>query len=398
MKIRTACFKHIATAFVLFAAFGTAGAPSAFSQSAKTPSEVLAPTPSATVLGAPGAKTTPAENSSPQVAAASAPALAPPGAVAPPSPPKAAAGSALPDGGNAPARSPGLTLPPEAGLAAPTGAAGVPAQKSQSEIKAEIRDDSFNAALTGLLPMEPTEIRKVMKRYDETKEATEIPIYPYPEPENVVKNISLDPGVRPIELKLAVGNVTTVNILDVTGSPWPIMDMTWAGNFQVITPAPGGHIFRITPMSEFAYGNISIRLNGLKTPISFILKAHRDAVYYRVDARMPEYGPYAKPPIIDGGVTLAAGDTSMTAVLDGVVPDDAARLDVTGVDGRTTAYKNNNTIYVRTPLTLLSPAWTGSVKSADGMNVYTLENATVILLSDRGRMVRAKLSERTDKK
>lgn len=312
---------------------------------------------------------------------------------------EAAAESALPDGGALEARSPGLSLPVESSLmpgdmpgAAPAGVM-IP-QKTDEEMAAEIRDEAFNAALTGLLPLEPNEIRRVIKRYDQTQEAAETPIYPYPEPEVVVKNISLDPGTMPPLIKVAAGHVTTINIVDVSGAPWPIQDITWAGNFEIVQPEEGGHVVRITPMSEFAYGNMSVRLVELDTPVTFILRTHRDGVFYRADMRLPIYGPNATPPIIDGGLTIAAGDPTMTAVLDGVPPEKVVKLEVAGADGRTTAFKLDDTTYVRTPLTLLSPAWKGSVKSADGMNVYMLGNAPVLLLSDQGRVIHARLSEK----
>jgi intracellular multiplication protein IcmK len=66
-------------------------------------------------------------------------------------------------------------------------------------------------------------------------------------------------------------------------------------------------------------------------------------------------------------------------------------MKVDGVDGRTTVWKIAETVYLRTPLTLLSPAWNASAASADGMNVYTLEDTPVILLSDQGRMVKARI-------
>ena len=301
--------------------------------------------------------------------------------------------SALPDGGELDVRAPGLQLPADAGLLPGQLQAGLP-MKTQEEIDAEIREDAFNAALTGLLPLEPPEIRRVLKRYDQTIEAAETPIYPYPEPEVVVKNISLDPGVIPPLIKVAAGHVTTMNILDVSGAPWPIQDITWAGNFEIVQPEAGGHVVRITPMSEFAYGNMSVRLLELDTPITFVLRTHRDGVFYRVDLRLPVYGPNAIPPIIDGGITIAAGNLTMTAVLDGMPPQDAVKMQVTGADGRTTAYKFEDSTYVRTPLTLLSPAWKSSVKSADGTNVYLLGNAPVLLLSDQGRMIHARLAEK----
>lgn len=308
------------------------------------------------------------------------------------SPPSATdGGSALPDGGLLEPREPGLALPVDPGF---PGAAFNPVQKTEEEIEAEIREDAFKAALTGLLPLEPPEIRRVLERYDQTREAVEVPIYPYPEPQVVVKDVPLEPGIRPVEIRLATGHVTTVNFLDISGAPWPIQDISWAGNFEVLQPESGSNVVRITPMSEFAYGNLSVRMVESKTPVTFVLKTHREGVYYRMDARLPDYGPLATPPLIDAGITIAAGSPTITAILDGVPPRDAVRLQVSGVDGRTSAYRHGGMVYVRTPLTLLSPAWTASTRSADGTSVYSLGNAPVLLLSDNGRMVRARLTDK----
>lgn len=305
-------------------------------------------------------------------------------------------------------RSPGLALVPDA--AAQQAASGAmenalvdpfapPAQtrpQTPEEIEAYIRGKAFDAAITGLLPMKPDEIRKLLERFDETRQAVETPVYPYPEPEVVSETVSLDPGARPPEIKVAVGQVTTLTVLDVTGAPWPIQDVTWAGNFDVVKPEEGGHVLRVTPLSEFTYGNISIRLLKLKTPVTFILRTHRDKVQYRFDARIPEFGPYASVPLMEGGVTLVAGNDVLNAILDGVPPEGATRLDVAGADARTIAYDYKSATYVRTPLTLLSPGWTGSVSSADGMNVYAMSDAPVLLLSDHGKVIRARISKRDD--
>ncbi|AGH99161.1 DotH/IcmK family type IV secretion protein [Micavibrio aeruginosavorus] len=305
--------------------------------------------------------------------------------------------SALPPAMDAMERAPGLALPEDAGLAPVEGGMDMDlAEKSPEDIEAEIREDAFEAAITGLLPMRPEEIRELLKRYDQTLEAVQTPLQPYPEPEVVVQTVALDPGVRPSEIKVAVGHVTTLNFVDVTGAPWPIEDVSWAGDFEILKPGEGGWVLRVTPMQEFAYGNLSVKLLELKTPITFVMNTRRDTVHYRMDARIPEYGPYAKPPIIDGGITIAAGNAAQASILDGIIPDSAEKLVVSGVDGRTTAYRFKGNVYVRTPLTMLSPGWSGSVSSADGMNVYTIEDAPVLLLSDKGRMVRAHLSEKDD--
>lgn len=274
--------------------------------------------------------------------------------------------------------------------------AGEPSLEDQKTLQEGIRKDAFDAAITGMFPLTPGQIKTLLGKYDETQKAVEEPVYAAPKPEISVTNISLDPGVMPPTIKTAVGNVTTVNILDATGAPWPVQDVTWAGDFEIVEPEEGGHIIRITPMAQHARGNIVIRLLTLKTPLTMTLETGRDIVQYRVDARVPEYGPFANAPLMQGGKSLVAGDSTLTTLLDGVAPSGAMKLAVSGVDGRTTAYSKGGQTFVRTPLTLLSPAWQSSVTSADGMNVYVLSSAPVLLLSDEGEFMRASLQEKED--
>lgn len=271
-------------------------------------------------------------------------------------------------------------------------------QKSSQELENEFRKGAFQAALNKVLPLRPEEIRTLLEHYDRTIESTELPVHPNPRAETVVQNVSLDPGSPPLVIKLAFGYVTTVSLLDSSGAPWQIEDMSWVGEFNVMadTAQERTHIFRISPESDFSHGNLSVRMIGLDTPIVFTLETNRDFVYYRFDAVLPGNGPNATAPLIQPGVTLAAGDVDMSAALSGVTPKDAVKLSVDGVDGRTSAFKYNNYTYVRTPLTLLSPGWESSVTSADGTKVYALVDAPVLLLSDKGRMVRAYLSEREE--
>jgi len=268
--------------------------------------------------------------------------------------------------------------------------------EDKKRLQESIRQEAFDAAITGMFPLTPDQIKTLLGKYDQTQKAVDTPPYDAPKPEITVQNISLDPGVVPPTIKTAVGNVTTINILDATGAPWPVQDVTWAGDFEVVEPEQGGHIIRITPMAQFAHGNIVVRLLTLKTPITLTLETSRDVVQYRVDARVPEYGPFASAPLMQGGKSMVAGDSTLTGLLDGVAPAGATKLDVSGVDGRTTAYNIGGSTYVRTPLTLLSPAWQSSVSSADGMNVYVLSSAPVLLLSDEGEFMRATLKEKED--
>ncbi|HRJ67860.1 MAG TPA: DotH/IcmK family type IV secretion protein [Alphaproteobacteria bacterium] len=265
-------------------------------------------------------------------------------------------------------------------------------EQEAADQRRKLEEQAFDTALKQLLPLEPEQIRKTLEVFKVKREAAETPIT-VPEPRQVVETLSLDPSEAPVLVKTAPGHVTTFTILDSTGAPWPIQDISWAGKFDVTTPEPGGHVVRITPMTAHGIGNISIRLVDLITPVTVRLTTGIDEVHYRFDARIPRPGPLAKTPLIQyGGLKAVAGrDDNMTGFLDGTPPKEAVRLKVTGADGRTTAWKVSEQMYLRTPLTLLSPGWDSSVSSADGMNVYALNQAPVILLSDEGRMVRAQI-------
>jgi len=271
-------------------------------------------------------------------------------------------------------------------------------QKSPADIEKYNRAQAFDSMLESLLPLRPEEIRKLLEHFDRTQESVEVPVYPNPVPKVAVETISLDPGALPSVVRVASGHVTTLNFLDVSGEPWPIEDISWAGNFEVIESSmqEGSHILRISPSTEFAYGNMSIRLLGLTTPVIVTLETSRDIVHYRFDAIIPKYGPFGKTPLIEGNNSLTAGGADISAVLEGVPFSGTRRLNVSGVDGRTSAYISGDIVYVRTPFTLLSPGWSSSVSSADGMNVYKIRSAPVLILSNKGQMVRVHLSEKED--
>lgn len=260
------------------------------------------------------------------------------------------------------------------------------------------RDFSFGVAKRQLLPMSPEQIRDFLQFFEESRKASET-VEPIPQPEVHIETLSLDPGVTPPVIKTAVGHVTTLTVLDISGAPWPIQDISWGGEFNVIIPESGGHIVRISPLTAHGIGNISMRLAELETPITFSLRTNPDVVHYRFDARIPKFGPLANAPLIDNGnLTAVAGDEILTMVLDGIAPEGAKSLEVTGVDGRTKAWEVSKQIFVRTPLTLLSPAWEKSVSSVDGMKVYALNQAPVLLFSDSGKIVKAQIGTDEAKK
>lgn len=260
------------------------------------------------------------------------------------------------------------------------------------EIEQQGRAEAFERTKRAVLPLETYQIRDLIRRLKVTQEAIQKPVLKPPVPHNVVKTISFDPSAKSETIQLYVGNVTALNIVDVTGAPWPIVDVAYGGNFDIKPPDAGGSILRITPLRDYARGNMIIRLLKLNTPITLLLEAGGEVVHHRFDARIPEYGPNARLPIVDEGIKMVAGDSFVNSVLEGVTPNSGEKLKVEGLDARTSAYRVGTTLYVRTPLTMLSPSWRGSATSADGMNVYVLAEAPVLLFSDDGKLVRARIS------
>jgi len=265
-------------------------------------------------------------------------------------------------------------------------------QEAQEQQK-KIEEQTFNMALKQLMPLKPDQIRETLNQFRINRESAETPLT-VPEPRQEVQTLSLDPSAEPIIIRMAPNHVTSVSVVDATGMPWPIQDMSWAGPFQIQSPESGGNILRITPSTAHGVGNISIRFVDMITPVTLRLTTGIDWVHYRLDLRISKPGPLAKTPIIEyGGLKTVAGkDEQMVGVLDGTPPQNAERLTVEGVDTRTTAYKLSGRVYLRTPLTLLSPAWDASVSSSDGTTVYALGNTPVVLLSDEGRMVKARIA------
>lgn len=259
------------------------------------------------------------------------------------------------------------------------------------KIEERTRERALDQATDGFLPMEVDEIKDFMTRLRVTQEAIQKPPHIAPTPDIHVEEMKLDPSAMPPVIMLAPDNVTSLTILDITGEPWPIVDIGFGGPYDVKPPEPGGHVIHITPLKEFAAGNMSIRLLDFSTPLTFSLKAGEEKVHYRFDARVPEYGPNANMPIIGGGLSIVAGDRVVAGILEGTPPQNAEKLISSGADGRTSAYRIAGSVYIRTPHTMLSPSWQSSASSSDGMNVYVINDAPVVILSNNGEMTRVRL-------
>lgn len=282
----------------------------------------------------------------------------------------------------------------QAQLAKQAEQAAIQAQ-AQAEIDQQRREQehnlkSYDRAASGLLPLSPDQIREFMHKLEQTQDASQAPFAGQPKGEVRISTLSLDPGVIPPQINLSSGYVTTINMVDASGEPWPILDVGVGGNFEVSPTPSGSHVVRVMPLSRVASGNLSVLLKDLPTPVIFRLTAGGSTVDLRYDARIGKMGPGAKAPLIERP-KLEAGNESMMMILENAPPSEAKAMKVSGVDARTKAWMMGDRVMVRTPLTLLSPAWNASVSSGDGTTVYDIGDAPVLLMSDNGAMVRAQL-------
>jgi intracellular multiplication protein IcmK len=223
---------------------------------------------------------------------------------------------------------------------------------------------------------------KLIKQRREAAKAT--PYVTPPKPVTRTEFINLNAGVSPPTLRLSRGQLSTVVFSDTNGQPWNISHVSdnctlfridtcdgqtqqGQGNNQI---APT-NILTIEPLRTEAYGNITITLNGLATPVIFILTSGQEEVDMRVDAKIPGRNPDAKYSI---EMTNMPGiDSDLTYFLDGVPPKSARRLKVTGLDG-VDAWEYNNYLYVRANADAQYPAYTKSARSTTGLSIYRFDD------------------------
>ncbi len=271
--------------------------------------------------------------------------------------------------------------------------AAVPAQPAAPPAPAltpqQIDDAAFNANIENTLPMSPDQIQKLRSLYQQSQfAAASTPDTP-PRPTATSVFVDLSPGATPPVIRLSQGFITSLVFLDSTGAPWPIQAYD-VGNPQAfnIQWDRTTNTMMIQSMTMYNYGNLAIRLRGLPTPIMITLIPGQKAVDYRVDMRVQGYGPNATA-LPTGNGLPASADPTLLGILDGVPPDGAKLLNVTG--GECQAWLAGSTLYVRTRLDVLSPGWLSTMSSADGMHAYAMQPTPVLLVSQNGKVLQLKV-------
>jgi intracellular multiplication protein IcmK len=256
-----------------------------------------------------------------------------------------------------------------------------------------IQQNAFANTVQSILPMSPEQIHRLRQLYTASQYAAAAPAGVPPKPTATSLFVDLSPGATPPAINLAEGDITALVFLDSTGAPWPIAayDNGNPNAFNVVWNKKD-NVLMIQATQSFAHGNLAVRLRELGPPVMISLVTNTAAetggtVDYRVDMRIPGFGPNAYPVPASG----MPGNPSkaLLDVLDGIPPTGSKVLDVS--DSVAQAWVIQNKLFLRTRLTLLSPAWLQTMSSADGTHAYMLQVAPLLLMAQNGKVIQVKI-------
>lgn len=249
---------------------------------------------------------------------------------------------------------------------------------------------AFNNMLKQSMPMTPDQIVQLHKMLDVTQKAAAAPANTPPVPEITTRRVSLAPGALPPVIRLGQGFVSSVVFIDSTGQAWPIAgyDVGNSQAFNIQPPQKGGNTLMIQAMTPYTYGNMSITLQGLSTPIIVTLVPGQKAIDYRADLHIDQPGPNALEIPGGDGLPAPAGDVLLT-VLNGITPPGSKLLSAS--DSNTQAWMQGSQMFLRTKLIVMSPAWVSMMRSSDGTIAYKMPKTSRVVVSDAGRLTTLKI-------
>lgn len=264
------------------------------------------------------------------------------------------------------------------------GSATQPQQQAGVEVVFPSVSDVVDESLREIedAQLTPEQIARVKKMMLEREMQTASPYVNPPTPITRTLPVSLDPGISPPVIRLARGQLTSIVFSDYNGSPWLIESVHLNRTLFCDQGNCGGeggqatqqnsqqkptNILTIEAKQIAAYGNVSVTMRGLATPVIFILTTAQNEIDMRIDAKIPGRNPDSMDAT---SVTNAPSlDSDLMYFLDGVPPSEAQSIKVIGMENVDAwLYKNN--MYVRAAADAQYPAYRNAAKSTSGLSVY----------------------------
>ena len=254
---------------------------------------------------------------------------------------------------------------------------------STPTVGAGLNEQAFANTVSNMMPLSPDQIKTLRRLFDQSQRA--VATYPGvpPKPTSTSVIVNLSPGATPPVVRLSAGFITSLVFIDSTGAPWPIqaIDVGDPNSFNVQWNKTSNTLL-VQALTQYKPGNLAVILQGLDTPVMLTLLPGQDAVDYRVDLRVPGIGPNANP-VLNG--LPSSTSPQLLQVLNGIPPENSKPVTIQG--GECQGWVLGGHLYLRTRLTVLSPAWISTMSSADGTHAYELQTTPVVLASQQGKLV-----------
>ncbi|HET9646206.1 MAG TPA: DotH/IcmK family type IV secretion protein [Burkholderiaceae bacterium] len=252
----------------------------------------------------------------------------------------------------------------------------------------------YQRARTLVSPLSDEDIRKLRGHFDSSRKAKAYrPVRTSPRIRS--ESVDLSPGTALPILRALPGESGTIVFLDATGTPWPLAAAPRVSNTNVAVAEwlEGTPSVVISMLSPYEEANLTVFLSGHPTPVVVKLssgepdtKTRVREVDYRLDLRIPGRSPWAKSPLV-GESKIGLYDETMQAFLDGLPPQAATRLKLSGeVPPRTEVWQFANSLFVRTDLAIQT-AFDSTLSASDGTHIYRLPPTPYVTLSRAGRSV-----------
>lgn len=254
-----------------------------------------------------------------------------------------------------------------------------------------MQDQAFSLLLEKALPMSPDQIKLLRKLYDVTQQAVATTPNAPPTPRSTSSVISLDPGNTPPVVRTTAGFVSSIVFTDSTGAPWPIVSYTLGDPklFNIQWDQKSNTLF-LQSLKAYAHGNLAVKLFENPTPVMISMVSGQKEVDFRIDFQIAGRGPEASAPIMTESLTDAKINPVLLNILDGIPPKGSTKLKVSGNLGE--AWMSEDSLYFRSKLTVLSPAWVSTISSPDGTHVYEMSHTPSILASKDGQTIELRLT------
>ncbi|SFF31832.1 DotH/IcmK family type IV secretion protein [Paracidovorax wautersii] len=241
--------------------------------------------------------------------------------------------------------------------------------QSAGEAKAARRGVMRDSLRLQYREAEMDEYRGAIDGYDRSKSGV------YQQAARVVRRrvaVGLAPDSDVPELRLNAENSGALVFTDSLGSPWRVADVLAPGylattrheNMVIFRPAGAGDAIR------HGRGSITVLLEGLNSTVTFALVYGLSLeVDGQVEAQVQARNPAATVSAVQSGAI--ENDDVVGLFLDGEPPKAALKVKTTqrSVD----AWMYQGRLYIRTPLSIHSPAFRMYAGSAAGANVYRFD-------------------------